>query len=235
MTQEDRAAQFMGKDAMGLEETKGKPPPSEDAVREEYFRTFSGMALVIGPFMASTLYFAVTTVFPAEQDMIASKLKLIAQFELQYVYMGYYIIFWTRLYAVINSNAARAPARLGRPNQHVYQIMDASGPYSKAPYVLMVDDKGPIGRFNRAQRACFNLDEQLPLFLAGFLLQSFVFGKLSLIIPIAFFVGGIRFCNLYKVSADTRGGGFIYVIFAYHANAALVLLAVALMYYKKQK
>ena len=36
----------------------------------------------------------------------------------------------------------------------------------------MMANAGPQGRFNRAQRAVFNYDEALPLFLSGLLLNA---------------------------------------------------------------
>jgi hypothetical protein len=224
--QDQRKEQFLGRDSTGLlPKDKYK---SEEQVRARYYKLSATAAFVIAPVLCTVLYFVVTTAMPSEKTMIATKLVLLREYDLIYVYIGYYIVVIGRVYNTINANGTRAAARVDRPCQHVYQIMDESGPFSKAPYVLMVNDSGPIGRFNRAQRACFNLDEQIPLFVAGFLLQGAVFGKMSLVIALLFCYGAIRFADLYKEHHKSRSGGFGPVIFAVHCNSTFVLMAAIL-------
>ena len=47
----------------------------------------------------------------------------------------------------------------------------------------MLANAGPQGRFNRAQRAVFNYDEALPLFLSGLLLNALL-GPAALILAV---------------------------------------------------
>ena len=48
---------------------------------------------------------------------------------------------------------------------------------------VMMANAGPQGRFNRAQRAVFNYDEALPLFLSGLLLNALL-GPAALILAV---------------------------------------------------
>ena len=72
---------------------------------------------------------------------------------------------------------ARAPARVDRPDQHIYKIMASDGSLKDAPNVLMATT-GAAGRFNRAQRAVFNMDETLPLVLANTFLAGAILARL---------------------------------------------------------
>ena len=65
--------------------------------------------------------------------------------------------------ASINANGARLPAKLDRPDQHIYQIMAEKGPLANAPYVLMATT-GAAGRFNRAQVLGLELGLGFPRF-----------------------------------------------------------------------
>merc|ERR1712039_874465 len=111
------------------------------------------------------------------QQVYDKKFGLIHEFELGYVYLAVWIIAMSRAFLVCNANGARAPARVDRPDQHVYKIMAASGNLKDAPYVMMADT-GPQGRFNRAHRGVFNFDEAMPAVLANIILSGFVFGPI---------------------------------------------------------
>ena len=64
---------------------------------------------------------------------------------------------------------------------------------------------GPQGRFNRAQRAVFNYDEALPLFLSGLLLNALL-GPAALILAVLNCVE-IKFQAPHQTaSARWRGG-----------------------------
>ena len=222
-----RQESFLGRDESGLlplEKAK-----SEESVRARYFKLSAIAAFVIGPVLSALWYWLVTTVVPSTKDNILTKLEWLQNYDLLFsLYLGWYVIYLARLYAVINANGARAPARVGRPCQHVYQIMEENGPLAKAPYVMMVNNSEPVGRFNRAQRAAFNLDEQLPLFVTGYLLQAAVFGKLSIVVALFFAYGAVKYCNLYKVDSHSRDAGFGLIMVAVNCNSAMVLLAVVL-------
>ena len=99
--------------------------------------------------------------------------------------------------------------------------MAESGPLADAPYVLMATT-GAAGRFNRAQRAAFNMDEAMPIFLSGLLLQASVFGWVGLLPALLFSYGSITFCNLYKESSKRRGAGFMPRIIGESLSAGLV-------------
>ena len=122
---------------------------------------------------------------------------------------------------MINANGARAPARVDRPDQHIYKIMAEKGPLADAPYVLMATT-GDAGRFNRAQRAAYNMDEGLPLYLSATLLAGSVFGPLVALLALLNAYGRVSFADGYKASLGARGGGFMAAVVAEHVTAGLV-------------
>ena len=95
-----------------------------------------------------------------QKEIYDKKFAFIHEYSLGYVFLAHYIVYLTRLYAAINCNGARSPARLDRPDQHIYRIMAKQGELSSAPYVLMANT-GAAGRFNRATRAAANMDESI--------------------------------------------------------------------------
>ena len=110
-----------------------------------------------------TLYVAVAQFY----DVEAARPR--AVLDLGWAFLAWYVVYLARQSVAINAAACRAGARCPRPDQHVYRI--AHPDFNEKPYVMMAN-AGPQGRFNRAQRAVFNYDEALPLFLSGLLLNA---------------------------------------------------------------
>ena len=92
---------------------------------------------------------------------------------------------------------------------------------SDKPYVMMVTT-GEVGRFNRAQRACYNTDESMSVFLTGLLLGAFMFGPFATLLAVVNLYGRCRFADLYTHSVKARGAGFLPSVVSEHVSAALV-------------
>merc|ERR1711971_1483611 len=122
-------------------------------------------------------------------------------YQLGYVYLVWWLLYLTRQYLMISSNGARSPAGIDRPDQHAYE--DQSG---KA---VAMTTTGSKGRFNRAQRAAYNMDESLPLFSTGILAVTVVFGPVAPLPAVISMYGRITFGNLYRQSAQGRMAGFM--------------------------
>ena len=151
----NKSEQFIGRDGMGLiPDDKGKIKTEAEA-RVFYFKMIGKYVAFQMPLAATAIYYGIGFLSPRQAELYRGKLVLIREYDLGYIYLAWYLIFLARLYAVINSNGARAPARVDRPDQYAYQIMAESGPLANGPYVLMTTT-GAIGRFNRyfAMRVC---------------------------------------------------------------------------------
>jgi len=151
-----------------------------------------------------------------------AKFEFLHKYELGYVFLCVWIMSLARGRLMINANSMRAGARVDRPDQHVYKIMDASAK-SDAPYVLMANT-GAVGRFNRAQRGIFNTDEAMPLFLVNTILAGAVFGPLVLVLTALAAAGRVTFGLGYTENPSGRGKGFMMSMIGEQWTAGLVLL-----------
>ena len=191
------------------------PPPGADAQA----------VIFVGPITACGAFYGLQQI-PYQRQLLDTKLVLIAQWNLGWLFAAIYVLYLTRIYLAINANACRAPARLDRPDQHIYKIMAPSGSLKDAPFVLMAGS-GPEGRFNRAQRACFNMDESLPIFITCLGASGLVFGPVVLLVAVISAFGRITFATHYTHHPSKRGFGFFPAVIAEHIAAGLVgLIAV---------
>ena len=146
---------------------------------------------------------------------VATKLQFMHTYSLGFVYAAWYILYITRLYAGLNANGARAPTGIDRPDQHAYEVVGGGT-------VKMVTE-GDAGRFNRAQRGAYNMDETMPIFISGLLLNGAVLGPAVVLIAAMYSYGAVLFCNTYT-AGGSRINGFLYKASAESVSAQLALL-----------
>merc|ERR1719240_84439 len=83
---------------------------------------------------------------------IDAKFAFMTTWDLGYPLLATFIIGMGRQRIMVNANAARAGARVDRPDQHVYKIMDKNQvlgqPPEKLPFVMMANT-GWQGKWNR--------------------------------------------------------------------------------------
>lgn len=193
---------------------------SESEVQNKYMKTFAKLVFFQGPIIAWSIYYISEFFFSSDKtkQLIESKLQLLHQYELQYLYYVVFLIYLLRMPLVASVNGARAPTRLDRPDQHIYQVVGSND------LVLMAND-GVNGRFNRAQRAINNMDESLPIFLVNALLVAPIFGKIVCFFFIPMYgYGRISFGRDYKDSLNGRLKGFLFSMIAEHGMASFVAL-----------
>mmetsp|Transcript_20629 Transcript_20629/g.57554 ORF Transcript_20629/g.57554 Transcript_20629/m.57554 type:complete len:232 (+) Transcript_20629:82-777(+) len=194
------------RDALGLKPLT-EEVATEEAETTKYLKMLFVGVPVIGQVLAWFVYFCFGKLFK-QQHLYDKKFSFLQENQLGYIYLSVWLLCMTRARLVVNANGARAPARVDRPDQHVYKVMDTSGALKDAAYVMMADT-GPQGRFNGAQRGVFNTDESLPLTLVMVLLVGAVFGPVVVGIVLLIGYGRITFGLKYKESCDARGAGFL--------------------------
>jgi len=199
-----------------------KKAPTEAAERRKYMGMFCKI-LAAAPALAYICIYLISGHVFGQAANYAAKFDFIQTNGLGWIYLCWYLVYLIRTYAVINANACRAPARAPRPDQHLYKIAAKEGELARAPYVMM-DTSGAAGKFNRAQRAVFNMDETLPMFLSGVILHGVVFGPISLLVVVIYAYGRFTMVNAYTDSADKRGTGFKPAILSETLSAGFVLL-----------
>lgn len=190
---------------------------TEEYIRNKYVKQLAGVVLVKGPIIGWTLYLINRALISeGSKAIMDAKFEFLQEYQLYYLYMAIFIIYLTRLPLVVNSNGARSPTCLDRPDQHIYQVVGTK------QLVLMATD-GANGRFNRAQRGMYNMDESLPQFLANTLLVAPILGTIVcfLLLPM-YAYGRVSFAHAYKADKSTRSHGFLFSMIAEHGMAALV-------------
>merc|ERR1719210_455106 len=104
------------RDASGLR-------PGSDTIESEAetFNRFGRKQLVIVPLSCQILAWGAYLVcgrFLGQQGVFDQKFGMIHEFQLGYVYLAVWIFAQARAVIYVSANAARAPARVDRPDQH---------------------------------------------------------------------------------------------------------------------
>ena len=200
--------EFKDRDAQGLMPRKKDGPTDDDTKAAKAATMYMKLIFVTVPaiqlVLATGTYFLVSHFQP---ETLAAKFRFLHTYDLGYVYLAIYIIGLGRGRLMVNANSARAGARIDRPDQHIYKVMDPNGA-KDAPYVLMATT-GWAGKFNRAQRALFNTDETMPQTLVTMALGGALFGPAIVCVALLIVYGRVKFALLYTETTGKRGGGFL--------------------------
>merc|ERR1712164_215558 len=186
--------EFADRDEQGLQ--KPKPDDAQtaqgrvDKAQGMYFKMLFGMMPAVGQVLAWGYYW-VHAYLLGGKAAFDTKLQFIQQYDLGWVFLSVWVISMARARLIVNANAQRAGARVDRPDQHAYKIMDSKAK-EDAPLVLMANT-GPLGRFNRAQRGVFNTDESMPLYVANTILAGSMFGPVVVLLNLLVAFGRIKF------------------------------------------
>lgn len=212
--------EFENRDEQGL---KTGEAATEKAETKKYCVMLLLVVPAIGQALSWGIYFLCDKAL-GMHDLMDKKFSMLNENQLGYIYLAAWIIAMTRACLIVNANGARSPARVERPDQHVYKVMSAAGKTSaKEPYVMMATT-GPQGRFNRAQRGVFNMDEALPLVVVNILLAGFVFGPVIVVVCLLIALGRVIFGLKYKESLKARTAGFLPAMVGEKVLEGLVLL-----------
>lgn len=208
----------------------GPKSMNEEQARAKYFRMYGCLLFMIAPALAFGLTYAALLKFPKMAEIADEHLQILADHDLGWLYAAWYLMYAARLYHNINSNGARAGARVGRPDQHVYRVYSATGNNKKksdgatAPQYVFLENDGPVGKFNRAQRAAFHMDECGAFVVTSMLLAGFVMPKLVYILSACYFLGRVEFGNAYTESLEGRRSKMILYVFPEHIMIAMVAI-----------
>jgi hypothetical protein len=105
------------------------------------------------------------------------------------------------------------------PNQHIYKVMGGSANGS----IVLMDEEGINGAFNRAQRGLQNTVESGPLFLVCWLFVVFVFPWTASAIMIVYALARLSFAFGYTSTVSSRGAGLIISSLCNEAVVGIVL------------
>mmetsp|Transcript_24093 Transcript_24093/g.35707 ORF Transcript_24093/g.35707 Transcript_24093/m.35707 type:complete len:215 (+) Transcript_24093:92-736(+) len=127
------------------------------------------------------------------------KIYLISQFDLGYLYLTAFLLKLGGYTIGMNLIERRVAANIFAPDQYIYEVKGVEG--EKLGYVLFVAE-GALGRFNRAQRAYQNYNDNLPINIMYILLVGFVYPREVMMISILYI--GLRI--LYSMEYTRKPG-----------------------------
>lgn len=124
----------------------------------------------------------------------------------------------------VYQGTARKASKISVPDQHVYKVCGAQG--NSLGIVLMEQD-GNLGAFNRAQRAWQNYHETMPTVALQYILSSFVFPFESFVCVSIWALGRCFQAAGYVQSAEGRmKGGMPGIIALNILNAMMLFIAI---------
>jgi len=166
-----------------------------------------GVAIVFGTrLIGLALAYAIYT-FGSTQLYNQALNRIPSDFGWMYLCMTLFSLL-PALQTVLYCFDARWEVDFGVPDQQIFQV---TGPnyYDKSnQYVRLVRD-GPLGRFNRAQRAYFNTLEFLPCLVGHALCSGVVFPFPTFVVVVGFFLSRMLYTHGYTNSKAGRLPGFV--------------------------
>lgn len=205
------------RDKTGLEAT-GK---TEAQTRAKYYKLLGTLLFVQAPVVTALFLWFLKAVFvDSVSNVYNERVAFLRQYDLGWIYAAWYVLYLTRTYLTINSNVARAPARVGRPDQHVYKVYNDND--DKEPSYVFMETKDPVGKFNRAQRAAFHMDESIAYVLTSVLLTGFVLPRVVFVLTVLYSLGRLSFTSGYTQSLEGRMSTMVHFIIPEHVIVALV-------------
>jgi hypothetical protein len=85
-----------------------------------------------------------------------------------------------------------------------------------------METKGAAGKFNRAQRAAFHMDESIALVLTRVLLTGFVLPRVVFVLTVLYSLGRLSFTAGYTQSLEGRLSTMVHYGIPEHVLVALV-------------
>eukprot|EP00986_Skeletonema_menzelii_P018208 scaffold26582_cov155-Skeletonema_menzelii.AAC.4 len=220
----------MSKEVKSIElDVKGIPLKSPYPEGVSVVVLYSAMTTIITAIGIFIAYFA-SYYTDAKVAAANSKIAIISEYDLGWLYLGLFLIRILTLPININLGKARKASKAALPDQHVYKaclkfahhvfeynatiqlhliVMGAEG--SKLGYVLM-ENEGVHGTFNRAQRALQNYHENFPGVVVQYVAASFVFPFEAFVLGYTDNVDGRMKGRLPGYFAMSTIGGMIVII-----------------------
>eukprot|EP00747_Dinoflagellata_sp_TGD_P213848 gnl/TRDRNA2_/TRDRNA2_86758_c0_seq1.p1 gnl/TRDRNA2_/TRDRNA2_86758_c0~~gnl/TRDRNA2_/TRDRNA2_86758_c0_seq1.p1 ORF type:complete len:238 (-),score=29.38 gnl/TRDRNA2_/TRDRNA2_86758_c0_seq1:236-949(-) len=130
-------------------------------------------------------YLVAWGVYSFDKASVAVKIMILKEYGLGYLYLAVVVAvripYIMQTFVALEGRAAKAST----PEQYMYKTMVSR-------YVRL-ENRGRVGRFNRAQRAVENMRETFPGILASLILGGFVYPVPALITAIVLLAGRIMF------------------------------------------
>jgi len=163
--------------------------------------------------------FAIVTV--SAPAGVLRRLDVIGEYDLGALYLLLVCMFYTFHMISANMGTHRRETRVNVPDQHAYRVYGPGQPWDSA--LVLMNDDGDFGKFNRGQRALANFEEMLPMFLAEAMAAGFVFPWVVMTMGIVACLGRLKGAVDYARDRKARTKGNMLSFFMHGMINGLVL------------
>lgn len=143
-----------------------------------------------------------------------AKMGMLRKYELGYLYIAVVVLAFAPKILNIFVAVERDNSHASVPDQYVFKVMRPAATIANDLSYIMLETNGPVGRFNRAQRAAGLLMEGLPTHLACSLAAGFVFPLPVLVLSVLFVLAKTWAAAGYTQATSTRRSGPTFLISA---------------------
>jgi len=174
-------------------------------IKEKFTPNMAGNIIIISFIMGQLISWPVYKY--GDTAAYDQKIDLLASMNLGWLYLALPVIYYARTFTSLNANINRSAANLTPPHMYAYKVQTAKGK-PELPYVIL-EEEGPVGEANRAQRGIDNLMEYLPMYLAYVCANGFVFPFPTFLNVLMFMYSRMKYARGYTKSAGSRQAGFM--------------------------
>ncbi|CAK9029552.1 Uncharacterized protein SCF082_LOCUS18841 [Durusdinium trenchii] len=187
------AAPLLQRGENGLIKQEQKMPAS-------FFPIVIGISMTMGQVLAWPIYLL------GDREAYDKKIDILASLNLGWLYLALFVVYYTKQIVSQHASFVRNHANVSLPNHTVHKVFVPQG-QKQLPYVLL-EEEGPVGTANRAQRGFENLMEYLPMYLAYLCAVGFVYPFPVFMNACVFFLARAKYAFDYTASTDARTAGF---------------------------
>eukprot|EP00439_Symbiodinium_sp_Y106_P055377 s232_g7.t1 len=180
--------------------------PADKKMPPNFFLILIPITFAMGQVFAWPIYLF------GDRKAYDAKIDILATYNLGWLYLSLFVVYYTKQFVSQQASMERNAASVMLPNQSVHKVMVKEGA-TALPYVLL-EETGPVGRANRAQRGFENLMEYLPMYLAYLFANGFVYPFPAFVNACVFLFARVKYARDYTVSTEARQGGFMLYGFA---------------------
>jgi len=158
-------------------------------------------------------------IFGAPKEATEKKIDTLAALDLGWLYLSVFALKNLAWFINAQQVQCRSEANIGAPDQYVYRVVGQT----ETPIVLMESD-GALGRWNRAQRALQNLNENMAPLTAYAVLAAFVVPKAAFMCTITYGCCRVMYTRGYvnsSLNGTVKSGRFAGFLLQQTALAAL--------------
>lgn len=204
-------------------------PEMTEAEREKgasQMKKFVGVFMVGSPAIGFALALAIHALVP--NHSYEKKLAIVQEYELQYLYLGAFLIVRTVMFVnlfpmIFKGRIMRGNSGNLRANMYIYKV---AGPSSEPPKMVVLDDGGDVGSYNRANRSLTHMVENMPSALLALLLAGAMYPKAILGLCACFGAGRVMHAVGYTKGYGSHGAGFGLASLSAFAAEGLLLVTV---------